>query len=253
MSFSERAISFPGGAPACIVETAPVLDGDALLERLDLPPTRGTLVVNGSTAPLDAGGGPLHDVLARGVADVALADGLTVITGATDAGIFSLVGSALSAATAPLIGVAPLGLVAWPGGPPAHADRQPLEAHHSHFVLVEGSEWGDETGTMLALAGALGRRAPSAAILCGGGPVAQLEALGHVRAGRPLVVLAGSGRLADDLAAAVGGDGPPRDQARHELVNEGDLVVVPLAAGAEQLAATLREVLAAQRWHRPRL
>ena len=247
MSSSERAVSFPGGARACIVETAPVLDGDVLLERLDLPPPRGTLVVNGSTAALGAGGQRLHDLLTRGVADVAMADGLTVITGATDAGIFSLLGSAMSAATAPIIGVAPLGLVSWPGGPPARAGREPLEAHHSHFVLVEGSAWGDETGTMLALAEALGRGAPSAAVLCGGGPVAQLEALGHVRAGRPIVVLAGSGRLADDLAAAVDGDGPPGDEVRHELVTDGDLVVLPVAAGAEQLSATLRKVLAARR------
>lgn len=241
MSSRARPVSFSGGTGACIVETAPVLDAAALLERLDLPEPRGTVVVNGSTTALGPGLDGAGDVLAAGVAGVAVPDRLTVVTGATDAGIFSRLGAALAAATAPVIGVAPLGLVGWPGGPGGRG-REPLEGHHTHFVLVEGSEWGDETGTMLALAAALGRQAPSAAVVFGGGEGARLEVLGHVRAGRPIVVLEGSGRLADDLAAAVAGQRPPGDLG--QIVAHGHLVVCPLAAGPDELAATLREVLA---------
>jgi len=246
VSWVPRTISFPGGAISRVIETAQGVDGDTLLRRLEVPPPRGSLIVNGTTAPLGSGLDGLGELLARGVADVAVSDGLTVVTGATDAGIFSLLGAAMAGATAPLIGVAPLGLVSWPDRPPAGPDLEPLESHHSHFVLVEGQEWGDETGTLLALAQALGTRAPSAAVLCGGGEVARNETLGHVRAGRPVVVLAGSGRLADELAAAVAGTLPPGDPSLTEMAG-GDLLVCPLSAGAEALAAALRGLMAGRR------
>lgn len=247
MSPASRTISFPGGASSRVVQTVQGVDGDTLLRLLEVPAPRGSLIVNGTTAPLGDGLDGLDDVLARGVAGVAVADGLTVVTGATDAGIFSLLGAAMADATAPLIGVAPLGLVTWPDRLPAGADLEPLEGHHSHFVLVEGHEWGDETATMLALADALGRRAPAAAVLCGGGTVARNETVGHVRAGRPVVVMAGSGRLADDLAAAAAGTGGAADPSVAEMVRDGDLLVCPLSAGADVLAAAIREVMAGQR------
>ena len=230
-----------------MVETPQGADGGALLDRLGVPSPRGSLVVNGTTAPLGPGLDALGDVLAEGVAAVALADGLTIVTGATDAGIFSLLGAALDGATAPVIGVAPLDLVTWPGNGPAGPDREPLEPHHSHFVLVEGGEWGDETATLLALAAALGAGAPTAAVLCGGGVVARNETLGHVRAGRPVVVLAGSGRLADQLVEALAATDPPDDPALGEIVGRGDLLVCPVPAGADALAGALRQVMAGRR------
>ena len=244
MTAVPRIITFPGGETACVIEAAQGVDGDTLLVRLDLPPPRGSLIVNGSTAPLGPGLGGLGDILARGVAGVAVADGLTVVTGATDAGIFSLLGAAMAGATAPLIGVAPVGLVTWPDRGPAGPDREPLEPHHTHFVLVEGAEWGDETAALLGLADALGKGAPTVAILCGGGEVAGDEVFGHVRAGRRVVVVAGSGGLADDLAAAVGGVGPPGDPALGEMAGRGNLLVCPLSAGADALAALVRQVMA---------
>jgi hypothetical protein len=78
----------------------------------------------------------------------------------------------------------------------------PLEPHHTHFVLVDGDAWGDETPALLALAGALARLAPSVAVICGGGAVTRTEVAGHQRAGRPIVAVAGSGRVADELPAS---------------------------------------------------
>lgn len=236
-----RTISTSGGHTAVEVETPPTDDGDALLRTLGVPRPQATLIVNGSTAPDELAGDGVAEAMAT-VAAVAMAEHLTVVTGATDAGIFSMLGSVLSAPTAPVIGVAPLALVTWAGRGGEAPDQEQLEAHHSHFVLVEGSQWGDETSTMMALAATLGRSGPSAALLCGGGAVARHEVLGHVRAGRPIVVLAGSGRLADELAAALAG--AAADESLAEVIEQGDLVVCPLADGPEALAATLRRLLA---------
>lgn len=198
-------IRFPTGVTARAVAAPPDARGDDVLEALDLPVPRGTVVLNGTTEDLDADpGARLGSVLG----DLA-ALGLTMLTGGTDAGIFALLGRARGAAAAadadrgPLVGVVPRELVTWPGGPTG-GERVPLEPHHSRFVLVDGHRWGDETPVLLGLSAALGRRAPCVAVVCGGGPITATETAGHVRAGRPVIVVEGSGRFADELAGAAG-------------------------------------------------
>ena len=213
-----------------VIETSPGVDGDQLLAALDVPPPRATLVLNGSAGVLDAG---VADHLAAvfgedGLAGTVSRERLTTVTGGTDAGIFSILGRAMVDRTAPLIGVAPRALVSGPG----RSGQVPLEPHHSHFVLVEGDAWGDETGTLLALSRALSRSAPSVAVICGGGPDTRNEVLGHVGDGRPLVVLGGSGRLADELAAGTAGVG---DGAK--------VTVCPVAAGGPALARAVVDAL----------
>jgi hypothetical protein len=167
-----------------VVEARPDATGDDLLAALELPAPRGTMVLNGSTAERDPA---VAGVLAA-LAGAAIRERLTVVTGGTDAGIFSLFGEAMAQPTAPLVGVAPRA-----------RDGVPLEPNHTHFVLVDGNTWGDETPALLALADALGRLAPSVAVICGGGAITRLEAQGHLRAGRPLLVIAGSGGVADEF------------------------------------------------------
>jgi hypothetical protein len=241
---------FPTGVTARRVHVPDGVPGEELVRMLDLPPPRGTLVLNGSTASLGRDvRARLAHLIVEGVAALAAAEGLTVITGATDAGIFSLLGPAMDGRQAPLVGVAPEALVSWPGmrSRAGLADLEPLEPHHSHFLLVKGHEWGDETTTMMELVGALGRIAPSVAVLCGGGTVARAEALAHVRAGRPLVVVAGSGRFADEIAARVeAGDGAAAaaaDPQLAEVAGSPTLTVFPLDGEAVDLAATLRAAL----------
>lgn len=248
MTAEDETIVFPTGTTARVVHATAETSGGELLRRLGLPPPRATLVVNGSTAELDA---KLKDrlevAIERGVAGAALMDRLTVLTGATDAGIFSILGAAMSHRSTPLIGVAPDGLVTWPGRRPVpprlNQNKETLESHHSHFVLVDGDEWGQETNTLLALAGALGAQAPSAAVLCGGGCVSRQEALGHSRAGRPLVVLAESGRLSDELAAAVQ-VGSADDPLLAEIVKRGNVAVCGIRSGAASVVSAIRTALA---------
>jgi hypothetical protein len=198
-----RAVQVPRAAPAAEVVAA-----------LGLPPTRGLVVLNGGTAELaPVPAGVLRRVIGDELARVAAEQRLTLLTGGTDAGLFAVLGEGLAAAghTAPCIGVVPSDRVTWPGRPsndPERADdeRVPLEPHHSHFVLVEGASWGDETETLCGLAAELSREAPSVAVLASGGAGARTEVACHVRQGREVVVVAGSGRLADDLADALDGN-----------------------------------------------
>lgn len=199
-------IRFPTGMTARAVAAPPDAQGDDVLAALDIPVPRGTVVLNGTTEDLDPDpaarlGSVLGDLAGLGV---------TMLTGGTDAGIFAVLGQARSAAAAaadadrgPLVGVVPRHLVTWPGGPTGGV-RVRLEPHHSRFVLVDGHRWGDETPVLLGLSAALGRHAPCVAVVCGGGPITASETAGHVRAGRPVIVVEGSGRFADELAGAAG-------------------------------------------------
>lgn len=164
-----------------VVEVRPDAGGDEVVAALGLPAPRATVVLNGTT-------GDCHPRLAGVLGELAAAarrERLTVLTGGTDAGIFHVFGAAMGAPTAPLVGVAPSN----------HAGVA-LEPHHTHVALVEGDAWGDETPVLLALAAAL---APAVAVICGGGPVTRREVDGHLRAGRPVLAVAGSGGVADQL------------------------------------------------------
>ena len=75
-----------------------------------------------------------------------------------------------------------------------------FDPDHSHFVLVESKEWGGETEMMFKLAKSLSDRIPVVAILANGGDISRKEVLSSVRQGWPLIVIEGTGGLADDIA-----------------------------------------------------
>jgi SLOG in TRPM, prokaryote len=195
-----RELELAGGRRARAVVAPRDAAGADLVRALELPPPRATVVLVGTAAPLEPQlEGELERLLRDELAPFVVGEGLTLLTGATDAGVFRLVGRGLEHARAPRIGVAPGQLVT---ERPDASDRVPLEPHHSHFVLVEGSEWGDEVSAAVALADTLGSTAPAVVVLVGGGDVARGEVAAHLAAGRAVIAVVGSGRLADELVAA---------------------------------------------------
>jgi hypothetical protein len=215
---------------------------EAILAALAIPRPRAVMVLNGGTAklaePLQAHlAQALQDGLARVVAD----EHITVITGGTDAGIFQLFGQGLArwGRTAPCIGVAVADLVTWPGHTQGEA---PLEPHHSHFVLVDGKKWGDETQIMYALISTLTQACPSIAVFASGGEICIREMQMNVAQDRQMILLAGSGRATDDVLAAR--DGQPVDDARlPKIAQEGRIFSWPIAEKPAKLAALLRRAL----------
>ena len=112
----------------------------------------------------------------------------------------------------PLIGVTPVNLAMLPGNPSPYEEAAPLEPSHTHFLLVPGSSWGDESIWIANLASQLAEDAPSIAVLINGGEVTWQDALCNVQAGRLVVVVDGSGRTADKIAAGLRGE-PTDDRA----------------------------------------
>ncbi|MGY3089020.1 hypothetical protein ACVWYF_002060 [Hymenobacter sp. UYAg731] len=225
-----------------------------ILSALSLGPYKAVLVVAGSADSLDAQLAPkLAQFFDRAVAQAAIEAGALVVDGGTQAGVMELMGAGVASRgfQTTLLGVAPKGLVVYPDGP---ATGVALEPNHSHFVLVEGNEWGTETKLMYQLVAALaapgGQGAsepPSAArgsvpavvLLVGGGPGALGEMLAAVRQRRLIVAVEGSGGLADELAAAwPTRDAPTDNAALAEILAEGTLRFYPVSgsvAGLERL------------------
>jgi hypothetical protein len=240
-------VRFPNGNRAQAVRVGPDASAAAVVAALALPLPRPLVVLNGGTDKLpEELAAKLRPLLADGLAGM-VADGeVTVLSGATDAGIFAILGEGLAGRPARgcCVGVAPAELVTWPGRPGPAGDAVPLEPNHSHFVLVEGSDWGAETGTMFALAEVLSAGSPSVAVLAGGGSVARDEVPANLAQRREVIVLAGSGRYADVLAGAVRGQAAAGDTAA--IARDPRLSVLDLAEGRDALTDRIRRVIGAR-------
>jgi hypothetical protein len=183
----------------------------------------------------------LHPVF-EAIAHAVFQTNTTVIDGGTQAGVMQLMGKALAQAgqAAPHIGVLPAFAEVEPGGP---LGEEILEPHHSHFVLIESDQWGAESRTLSDLATYLSVGAPSLALLVNGGEVALGDIEWNVRHGRQVVVLARSGRVADEIAEAVRQpEREPRDRVR-AVVERGCITVLDLAAPPAELGELLERLL----------
>lgn len=176
------------------------------LERIDVRSRRPVLVVVGGAAALGAAHSVVIDTLFRDVVvPVAASLGVTLVDGGTDSGVMRSLGEAVAAAgcSVPLVGVTVAALARDPDAPDddGTVDGQArLERHHSHVLLVDGTGWGDETGALAQVAGLLAVGAPTATLLVNGGEVSRSDVTCSLELGRPVVVVRGSGRLADELA-----------------------------------------------------
>jgi hypothetical protein len=109
--------------------------------------------------------------------------------------------------TYPLIGVAPKDLVTWPGGPRSTnflwwgRKRLPLEPHCSHFILVPGSQFGDESPWLVETVDILSKGHRSVTILINGGEVSRKDIEFSLENNRPVVALSLRGWLADELSS----------------------------------------------------
>ena len=146
----------------------------------------------------------------EGIAKTADLLDAVVICGGTDVGVMAAIGRARgrNGYQFPLVGIAPEAKVTWPQGPvntnALTTDNQleELEPHHSHFILVPGHEFGDETQWIAKAASMIADgRHKSITILANGGEVSRMDVEAGLQANRPLLVLAGTGRLADEIAS----------------------------------------------------
>lgn len=178
-----------------VVELGPGEPLSEVAQRLELPTGRPVLVLVGGADGVGPAEQEAIDAFLTGVVVPVLDQvGATLVDGGTDSGVMRSVGRAAGAAGlgTPLVGVAVATLVG--------AGGSPLEPHHTHALLVDGTDWGDESEALADLAGVLAAGAPTATVLVNGGAVSRTDVELGLRGGRPVVTVRGTGRLADELA-----------------------------------------------------
>jgi SLOG in TRPM, prokaryote len=199
-------VELDGGRSAQAVRVCAIDDLALAAGKLEVG-GRAVLVVIGGASGMSPHETRRLEPLFRGVlAPLAQRLDATVIDGGTDVGVIRLMGTARSEGGwhFPLIGVLVDDLVNCSST--SHAPAVDLEPHHTHFVLVPGSEWGEEAPWLARFATAAAASNGSATVLVNGGEIAVADVRHSIEASRHVAVLDGSGRAADALAAGVRGE-----------------------------------------------
>lgn len=156
-----------------------------------------------------------------------------VIDGGTQAGIMTEVGKQRkrNKFTFPLIGVVFDSLL---------MQEEPasiLDANHTHFFLIPGDDWGDESGWISKIATAIASDAKitvaagvaslqkSITILINGGNISRTDVEYSLLENRPTFVMRGTGRMADEITLT------------------GNVVAVDISKKPEEILETLRAKL----------
>jgi hypothetical protein len=233
-----HAVFFPSGAR---VQDLPSL--------LQLPSFHDLIMIAGGAGFMDGTLYPnLEQLFTHGIASLAATRNALIIDGGTQAGVMELMGTGIAEQQhrSPLLGVSPAGRVSYPELPgiAANEDRAPLDPNHSHFVLVETDEWGGETATMYELAHLFSQDHPSLAIIINGGAIAIQEALYNVRQKRPIILLEGSGRAADEIAT-LWRQKPSviSDPVLSEIIQHGEIYLLPVTASEIELLQLAQQLL----------
>jgi len=220
----KESILFPNNKRAVAVFPAADASAADILAALDLPPHKTVILIIGGAEGIDEKLKPrLIQLFGRGIARAAANANAVIIDGGTQSGVMAMMGQGVAdrGCKCSLIGVTPKALVSYPGSTVTSTSVN-LDPNHSHFVLVEGSDWGSERATIFNLVGALTSNAPGVAILANGGANARDEAVQAVRQNLPLIVIEGSGGIADEIATAwKARPALPDDPAMAEIIADG--------------------------------
>jgi hypothetical protein len=197
-------IDFGMGRTALAARIADTTELAAAIREFGLTAPRPVVVVvGGADGMSDEDAHRMWTVVKDSLLSIISAGGAVVVDGGTHAGVMRVMGQARDGF--PLIGVAVERTVVLPGRTASSADAASLEPHHSHFLFVPGTDWGHEAPWLARAATVVAGTAPSFTLLVNGGDTSVEDAWQSLQSDRPVLVLAGTGRMADRIAAARNG------------------------------------------------
>lgn len=205
IEMERKQVTFSNGNAAWVVVPPRDASCREIRQALAVPQPEALLLVVGGAKNMDDGvKDSLLPLFSEGIAALAAEKGALVIDGGTKAGVMEMMGQGVAeqGRQSVLLGIAPEEKVDCQGQAMAGASggKTELDPNHSHFVLVAGSKWGDETATMFGLAEEFAQAVPVVTVLVNGGEIAKQEVLQSVQHRWPVVVITGSGLLADEIA-----------------------------------------------------
>lgn len=242
-------IQFPNGNTAKAIRSKPNEHAAFLLRTLGFKPPQPILFISGGASGMSDYDKKQTELMMEAVALFAEKNHITLIDGGTESGIMKMCGDIRirHKYTFPLLGVTPRGLVSYPDHPNPQAQAE-LEDGHTHFVLIEGDEWGAESEMIINLTmtmsglGTTGRKT-AMGILINGGKIAMQEiylATTHNQHKLPIIVLDGSGRAADEVSTAFR-TGRTTQTILRAILRGGDIQLVGTNEGAEIIRQKLSQ------------
>jgi hypothetical protein len=237
-----------------VAQAIEILSADDLpiaFTEMGLQDKRPVLVaIGGASLISEAAFARLQRLFVEVIAPLARDLGYYVVDGGTDAGVMKLIGNARyqNGSAFPLIGVSPIRFVQLPGAVNPSTESTPLEPHHTHFFLVSGNNWGDESPWLANIASLLAGDHPSVTVLINGGAIALVDAKESTRVDRPIVAIAGTGRLADEIANAVLHPDWERREEIELLLEEGQIHLFDLYEPIAELETVLRQKLSGEKF-----
>ncbi len=207
----------------------------AAVARLQIPPGPVVLLYGGAGRLEVRNRTRIDTFLTSALIPAVSGLGAIVIDGGTDAGVMRMVGQARERARARvrIVGIAPFGKVKVPGS----EGSTELARGHTDFVLISGDQWGAESRWFYPVANRL-TSGPIVTVLVNGGPIALEEVGRSIERSGPVLVVDGTGRAADDVAAAIRQPGG-HDPRLSAIVDSPSVVVVDVTIQPAELAIML--------------
>jgi hypothetical protein len=190
-----RQISFKGDHTAKAAHISENQDIEKAIEELQIPHPKTVVVLVGG-----AGGigwldkFPMRKAIGI-VAKLAEQTQSVVVDGGTQAGIMIEIGRQRkrNKFSFPLIGVVFDSLLM------QEEPRSILDPNHTHFFLIPGEDWGDESAWISKIATAIAGDKQSITILVNGGDISRTDVEYSLLENRPTFVMRGTGRMADEI------------------------------------------------------
>jgi hypothetical protein len=200
-----QEIQFPGNRSLCVLPEDCIHLRQALTE-LGLGGVRPVIVLIGGYIPEENTKATQKAI--ESIAAYAEENNILIICGGTVVGIMGSIGSTRLAHgyQFPLLGITLKDLASWPKGPRSKRflwwgrERWPLSTGYSHFILVPGDRFGEDSPWLADAATNLSQGSRSVTVLANGGSVARKDIGLSLECNRPIIILAGTGRLADEMA-----------------------------------------------------
>lgn len=193
-----RQISFKGDNTTNAAHITDNHDIEKAIEELNIPHPSPVIVLvggAGSIGWLDKF--PMRKAI-RIVAKLAEETRSVVVDGGTEAGIMKEIGRQRkqNKFSFPLVGVVFDSLLM------QEKPDATLDPNHTQFFLIPGENWGDESAWLSKIATAIAGDKKSITILVNGGEIAKTDVEYSLLEDRPVFVMRGTGRIADEITAS---------------------------------------------------
>jgi hypothetical protein len=245
-----QTITFENGHLAQLLNVSFNADPDTVLKTFSLGSPEGLIMVSGDTENLEE---PIQQrltqLLSRGLVKSAMNLNAVLMDNGKTSSLVTLTGQSVAdrGHKSPLIGVAATTQVTYPNQTeeePTSEKATSLDPNHSHFVLVDTKNSHQAIDFKYRLGAAIASHHAAVTILVNGGEDSRAEVLQAVRYGWPIIVLTGTGQLADEIAQLSQNtpDFIP-DPVLAEIIADGQISLFPVEDDIEELERLIHRLL----------